>query len=447
MLPTSPPSTSTAAPAQPPTTTATPIPATATPTATVCLDALAKPQELPARQQPLEVQFLSEGNLWVWDETSATAQQISKTGDAQNFYFSPDGQVIVFYRGPRDQQAELWSIWRDGSHLQRLLSAEQLYNLLGDPPNLEHEFFDGTAFLGWEAGTHRLQIEVLRNYNAIGGCCDSGGYWLLDVDTSALTAWTPPPELASEQPRLPSPDGRRVVWFEPGFISVSERDGSNLQSHIFEFITGVQEDGAIIYPSIWWASDSQALRAITFDGDVYSADMPFSTWYIPLDGTPARKLHTFTAPDWWAMPSPNDQYLVYKTITRPMSNNYALHLATFDGTREVTFTAQSNLEFIAWHPDSYHFVYANWYEPRPILGSVCGGAVPLLDEADSPAILFEWVDAERFLYVRGDWNDWAGPYELRLGTIGGPVITLGLSYEDPAYFHYQFNREPAALGK
>ena len=98
-----------------------------------------------------------------------------------------------------------------------------------------------------------------------------------------------------------------------------------------------------------------------------------------------------------------------------MTNDHELHLATFDGSKDIIYTAQHSIQFLHWHPDSYHFVYEQWSIFRPFLGSVCGGSVPLLDSIDTPATQIQWVDATRFLYVKGSLDPLAGPRELRLG--------------------------------
>lgn len=420
-----------------------PLP-TATPT--VCLDENAEPRALPPRQTPLEVHFTSSGNVWIWEETSGLAQQISKTGDARSFHFSPDGQVIAFTRGPLYGQTELWGISRDGTNLRLLASADQLHALVGEPSTTEHPYADEIVYRDWIEGTHSLGFEIQRNYDAIGGCCDFGGYWQVNVDTGDLSAWTPPPEIAKGLEGWLSPDGSQVAIITGTTVSLTNADGSNRRENVFSFNTALgHEGGFIISPDILWANDSQSLLAITFNGDVYSDDTTSTTWRIPLDGSPAQELHTFQAPHYWVNLSPNQKYLVYQKRARPMTNDYELYLATFDGSSDMLYIAQHGLEFLHWHPDSYHFVYAQWNIFRPFLGSVCGGSVPLLDSADTPATHIQWVDATRFLFAKGSLDPSAGPRELRLGQLGGPSILLGPFNGETA--HYLFNIEEAPLGQ
>ena len=124
---------------------ATPSLLTATPT--VCLDENAEPRNLPPRQTPLGVRFISDGNIWIWEEGSGIAQQISNTGDARSFSFSPDGEVIAFTRGPHYGQTQLWGIRRDSTNLQLLVSADQLHALAGKPSTTEHPYTDEIVYV------------------------------------------------------------------------------------------------------------------------------------------------------------------------------------------------------------------------------------------------------------------------------------------------------------
>jgi hypothetical protein len=420
-----------------------PLP-TATPA--VCLDENAKPRALPPRQTPLEVRFISDGNIWVWEEDSGSAQQTSKTGDARSFAFSPDGEVIVFTRGPLYGQTELWGIHRDGTNLRLLVSADQLHTLVGEPSTTEHPYKDEIIYQDWIEGTHRLGVVIQRNYDAIGGCCDFGGYWQVDVETGELSAWTPPLETVNTQEGLLSPDGRQVAIINGTTVSLMNADGSNLREDVFSFVTAPAMEGpGIIYPHIEWAKDSQSLLAITFNGDVYSDDIPITTWRIPVDGSPAQELYTFSTLYYWVSLSPNQKYLAYKKRVRPMTNDYELHLATFDGSTDIIHITQHSLEFLHWHPDAYHFVYEQWGIFRPFLGDVCGGSIPLLDSADTPATQIQWVDATRFLFAKGPLDPSAGSRELRLGQIDRPSILIGPFNGETA--HYSFDVEEAPLGQ
>jgi hypothetical protein len=424
--------------------TLAPLPS-ATPGA--CLDASAAPRSLPPRQALLEVHFISDGNLWYWQETTGITTQVSNTGDAHNFTYSPDGQVIAFTRGPVPiyfTQTELWGIRRDGTGMQLLLSIDQLHSMVGPPETLDFSYEDNVQFMEWIGNTHTLGFKILRSYDAIGGCCDFGGFWQVDLDTGDVSAWTPPEVAPPKGPNgLLSPDGTQVAIINEGTLDLVNADGTNLRRNVFSFEVAYQEGGRVAYPSFFWAADSQSLLAVTFPGDLFSP--PVTIWRIPVDGSSPTLLHTFDTYSYWFDISPDHNYVVYKTRTQPRANDYdELHLAALDGSKDFIYFPQGNIGFSGWHPDQYHFVVEEVRTKRPFLGSLCGDPVPLLEDEDIPTWGITWVDRTRFLFVKGARNAYNAPLELRLGQIGGPSIYIGPYIGDLARF--EFNVEPAALG-
>jgi hypothetical protein len=105
----------------------------------------------------------------------------ARVGDVHLFAISPDGKAVAFTRGPLYGQGDLWAIDRDGGGLRQLLSAPTLHDIMGPPTNTMHTYADEVSFIGWPEGD-KLGIEIYRSYDAIGGCCESGGHWKLDVN-------------------------------------------------------------------------------------------------------------------------------------------------------------------------------------------------------------------------------------------------------------------------
>ena len=175
------------------------------------------PLAVPTRQSPLEVRFISDGNIWVWEE-GETAQQISATGDAVHFTFAPDGEVIVFERPVGDYpwgdyKIELWAINRDGEGLRRLVSAEQFDAFL--PERHEAWVANVPTDYRWFPGTHQLSFGVYAYVNAIGGGSAAEGYWMVDADTLALEKWDNPEAI---DPYGPKKSLRRMVRKLPSLI-------------------------------------------------------------------------------------------------------------------------------------------------------------------------------------------------------------------------------------
>jgi len=407
---------------------------TTSPAQTACLDEAFRPITIPTRQAPLEVRFLSDGNLWVWREESGDTVQISDIRDAQSFSFSTDGHVIAFTRGEPFHQAELWAIKRDGTNLRLLISAEQLYEILGEPTTTEFEYTDEILYIDWIDGGRALGFEVQRSYNAIGGCCDSGGTWQVDLTTRELSPWTPAKEIQNERLGLVSPDGSQLALVGEMGLTLVNGDGSNRRADVLTcpYIPQM-EGGGFIAPMVLWAADSQSLAVITYSENIWEPEATFTTWRVPSDGAPAQELHTFSGDPFSVSLSPDQRYLAYRKASKPLSNDWVLHLATFDGRLDIVYAQGNLMDFWGWSPDGVHFVYGQDTTRAPYLGSVCGGAQPLLDPPVFPIWQITWVDPDRFVFTSG--GDGPTDSELRLGTVGNGSLRIGSQQGD--YASYQ----------
>lgn len=404
------------------------------PTPTACLDEQAEPLQLPAKRAPLEVRFISDGNIWAWEETGGAARQISDTGDARRFTFSPDGEVVAFERPVGDYphgsyQIELWGINRDGGSLRRLVSAGQFDQLLTERhpawmANMPRDY-------RWLPGTHQLTFGVYPYIRAIGGSDASVGYWVVDLDTLALKKWENPQVIDPYGPKkIPSPDGQKIAVVDRASISLVNAGGAIIRKDALTYPQNPCPEGPCwSSPTVAWAQDSLSLRVLVWEDDIFGE--PFSLWQIPADGSPTQKLATFSGMPYLASLSSNLKYLAYLHRLQPMSNEYELHLAMSDGSKDILYTTGTLLLIEGWAPDAIHFVYGQFNAHHPFLGSVCGGARPLLDPPGTPAEDIAWVDGTHFLYAEG----WAGqPRQLRLGQLGGPSLLIGPFNGEGAYY-------------
>lgn len=394
-----------------------------------CLEAAAG-MDLPARRTPLEVQFLSDGDLWLWEEERGVPQQITSTRDARDFTFSDDGQVAAFVRALTSVEMELWAVDSDGSHLRRLLSLAQLESLTSNPQSVGVEI----AFIGWIAQSHTLLVQVSPAQEGIGHV-EPYGEWAVDAATGAFTPYIPPED---RTPGLVSPDGQHIAIVTETSVSLMRADGSGRQDDLITYPFIGQGDYAYIPPTRW-SPDSQFLRAIIPSGDPFAphADASFTTWLIPLHGPP-KALATFNGFPLDVSLSPNQEYVAFWKETAPSSNNRELHIARFDNPMHVLYETGILLEFLGWAPDSAHFVFWQPYTKPPLLGNICGAPEPLLDTTITGWVT--WIDGERFLFATGE----EASRELRLGHIDGSSIIVGPLVGDFATYH--FNEDPAAIG-
>ncbi len=431
--------TPTARPTRPPTRTpmATPTPLTPTitpsPTSTPCLDN-APPVALPPRKTPLEVKFIGDGNIWIWREQEGSARQISDTGDARSMIFSDDGQVIAFERGVDQHRVELWAVNRDGTKLRRLVSAAE-FDAMG---SYSGALANVPINIQWISGTHRLRFGARPVFDAI-GYMEYKGQWEVDADTSklrVLQAAGQPVEVNLDQYGVRSPDRRQIAKVTTTSLSLVNADGTKRRDNVLTYPFIGLGDYAYT-PLVVWSPDSTFLRAIIPSAKPFDPDATLSTWMVPADGLAPRRVATFSGFPLDVHLSPNQQYIAFWKPIQPMSNTRELHLAKFDGTREIIYYTAHVLEFGGWAPDSVHFVFTYGPSDRAQLGQICGGFAPLTDAPSTGGI--DWVDSTRFLFI--------GPDGLYLGGVGGTSILIGRSACKRECGSLQFNRDPAALGE
>lgn len=412
---------------------------TPSPTKTACLDEADRPITIPPRQAPLEVRFLTDGNLWVWREDAGEAAQISDTQDAQTFSFSPDGKVIAFTRTELFNQSDLWSINRDGTGLRQLISADQLHTIMGEPTTTEFEYTDEIHFIDWIDGSRALGVEVQRSYSAIGGCCDSGGTWQVDLSTGELSPWSPTQEIQNERLGLVSPDGSQLALVGETGLTLVNADGSNWRADVLTYPYIPQmEGGGFIAPAVTWATDSRSLSVITYSENIWEPEATFTTWRVPIDGASPQKLHTFSGFPFSVYLSPDQRYLAYRKASKPMSNDWELHIATFDGAQDIVYAQGGLMDFWGWSPDGVHFIFGQDDKRSLSLGSMCGIAQPILKEPTYPVWHVTWVDPNRFVFMAG--GDGPAESELRLGIVRNSSLRIGSQRGE--YATYQVVSEP-----
>jgi Tol biopolymer transport system component len=429
-------------PSSTPVVTPTVIPRTPVPV--VCLDEHAKPESVPPREQPLEVRFISDGNIWMWEEKNP-ARQITATNDAIRFTVSPDGEVIAFERVIGDYpggqfKAELWAINRDGSNLRRLESVEQFDTFL--PGRHEAWVANLPTDLRWFAGTHQLSFGVYPWINAVGSSNTAEGYWIIDTDTLVLEQWVQPEKIDPYGPKeILSPDNKLIALIDRESISLLNADGSSIRKNILSYqVNSAGEGPGWSPPKVVWSPDSLTLKVLVWEGD--PASESFSTWEIPADGSQAEKLHTFSGIEHYSYISPNQGYIAYQRRMQDKPNDHELHLAKFDGSTDVIYDTGYQLYFQGWAPDSFHFVYDLFTTHQPQLGSICGGHSELVDKSQTPAMQITWVDANRFLFVAGQEGQ---PRQLYLGKIKGESLLIGPFNGQWAYFQVRKEGEDVIM--
>jgi hypothetical protein len=384
--------------------------ASPTPTPTVCLTRPA-PITSSTRQAPLAITFNSDGNIWLWRESAGQATQITHTGDAQAFSWSPDRRVIAFIRNS-DNQNELWAANGDGGGQRRLVSTAEVEAKGGSHDSETHNVI---GLYSWITGTHQLVYSVFWSVDRIGGCCTTVGYWRIDADSLASRRWPAPRSIGG----LLSPDGKRLAIVGASSLSLANADGSNRRDKVLTYPNGPYEGDAWAYSlPLVWSPDSKFLLAVVPSPEPFAPDTTLNTWRIPADGSHPTHFASFPGAPANDQLSPNQEYIAFWRPVEPLSNVRELHIAKFDGSANVIYAVGYLMEFLGWSPDSVHFAFGEFGEPQ--LGNICGASEPLTDIALANQV--RWIDSTRFLFVSGREQD---PHGLWLGEIGKKSIRVG----------------------
>jgi len=156
------------------------------------------------------------------------------------------------------------------------------------------------------------------------------------------------------------------------------------------------------------------------DEFINGVEQPFNIWEISADGIHRNRLGEFSVvpgvPGLFSF-SPDLKRVAY---TRG-GDTRQLHIANIDGSGDITYG--SGAEFLAWSPDSLHFLFRS-DSGQLMDGDVLGNAIPLTAAVDAEFV--GWLYATGFLINAGP----AGDRSLYLGTVGGDstrLVDLGTS--------------------
>ena len=407
----------------------------------------------------LRLAYVSAGDLWLWDWGQEPVQ-ITTTGDISYAFLTDDGGLL-FYTRDTGGSPELWVVKSDGGRPRLLLSGNDLRgSLLLHATSFDNQWIAFTHFLPegggelWVAnvdGSDTLMIvsqddlmSIVTEPNAI-SAYPAGVTWIPNTYTLTYDAepgfadggftyeqkqnWVVD-ALTGEQGELfpageggvisYSPDGTTMLITTPTVLramNIEAKDLHELDVPYFEVSFG--ENYA--HSALVWTPDSQTLlmaEPLTVF-DPADMDSPVVIWSVPINGSPSTKLGEFDGYFPSFTFSPDQMKIAYWRGVDPQSDIRELHLATLDGSENITYAMENRVEFEAWAPDSQSFLYAFTENPdrHVMLGNLCQPAYPVITVS---GFLRGWLDADSFLYVRLD-NE---PYELFLGTTNGALSYL-----------------------
>lgn len=392
----------------------------------------------------LQVAFVKNGDIYLWDSQSNQSRLIVKAGDITSVIMSNDGQVIAFIRRsqfvqqpPLLEHHSLWAVDSNGENPRELVSNETLRQLLNPSAT------DSTGFaqISWIPGTHRL-VYSGGKYNAAGqGFTNSKDIYVVDADmlsNTVLAQDVMPDIFLNAWHFVISPDGTQIALFSGTELSFINVDGSNWRPAVLTYpYPPVMGDGVLLPKGVW----TQDSRAFVFTGPMPSeplAGFNYTIWRIPVDGSPAQPLATLTEShsDYMTFSPDGQRIAFFQDIngdgTIQTEEYRIMPLSASAGPLALPFSH----ELVHWLPDGEAFVVEDQDLFRLCpeatnLSEVCGDPIPLASGSNLIDGI-EWVDEDRFLYRVLE------PTTLFLGRLDGTITPIVTSTEEESFDGWSF---------
>ena len=387
------------------------------------------PTMLPAPDNSLEVVFVNNGNLQVWDAATQQTRTIVDTGDVSSVTVSDDGQIIAFTRRSwvgdvlnGYEQFALWVADRDGGNPRELISAEDLRQRINPSERESSNFFQ----LGWVPQSHQLIFSGTKYIVQAEGLSHAvpQGAYLVDTESGSVSTLA---EAAETVRFLPSPNGKQVALMSPSALDFINTDGSNRRKDVLTNaevgLTGP------LFPTGVWTQDSRAfVMTGTFEQDP-ELNVNFTIWRIPMDGSFPEVLATVTGSDPSSVTfSPDGKSAAFLKTTDQQPSEIAgwfiTPLIPEAGSLALpNYGKETSLTNLHWSPAGAAYVIKDQdlFQLCPNAtqdSQVCGEPIPL---GNGIITKLQWVDASRFLFESIE------PNSLSLGNINGtvtPIVTL-----------------------
>jgi hypothetical protein len=286
----------TALPTQPASPLVTEVVPTATSSsATESLSTAAPSTSVPSSPTGMiEVVFVKEGSLQVWDEATQQTRTIVDTGDVFSVTTSDDGQTIAFTRGSwvgnefdGYEQFALWAMDRDGGNPRELISAPDMRQRINPSERESSNFYQ----LRWLPQLHQLIFSGTKYIVQGQGLSHAipHGVYLVDTDKGSVAVLA---EATENLHFLPSPDGKQIALMSPSSVGFINADGSNRRLDVLTYAeVGL---AAPLFPTGAWTQDSHAFVVTASFARDASFNVDFTIWRIPTDTFSPEALATAT---------------------------------------------------------------------------------------------------------------------------------------------------------
>jgi len=382
-----------------------------------------QPTAAPATSSSgLTVAWVEQGSLVVWQQ--GDPRRVSSGGVIRP-YIAPDGQHVVFTRGPQGAPETLWVVDSLGTAEQQLVGPGDLRAYRGG------EILIGDV--GW-LDESVIYFNTLRQTQTSLEAQDD--LYRANIRTREVALILPGTEGGAF---AISPDKAHIAVVYPGRYGRQDArirliDPLAFENHSLLFFTGVSTGSEYkFYPQIFWEPDSSALRLAIPDADLVYDDVnapPTMLWRIDVNGERdslgAVPASFFGLPQW----STSGQVLTYlQRVGSGSSNDFQLMVADGSGGNPVVYASgqAGTIQPPQWIPGTERFAFAQGNPGEYWLGG------PEMSPQRVPAsgeLVFspQFADANTIVFASAP----GGSFELRYAALDDTTSTLIAAVNNPA---------------
>ena len=414
---------STASPA--PASTSVPRPAaTSAPTLAANFTPVPAPTMRPSGNAGVEVVYVDEGELKVWNEGSNRSRTIYSEGGVDIVMASDDGQLVAFTRSWVDfngcNQLALWVVGIYGENPRELVSPVELRQQYGFGDNWEFPSCANTFLNFFQAEWLPHTRQLLYSLYPGDSHTYPSGVYRVDIDSGNVATLLP----AGNSVRfVPSPDGRRVALMATTALSFINADGSDWRHDVLTYPeTGVPTP---YFPNGVWTQDARSFLLV---GPIESESrfvLDYSIWRVPVDGSAAQPLATITdsRADYVTF-SPDGSRAAFPAAMSTHEPLWSITpLPTVVGPLAASYSLETLYANLQWSPAGTAYAFSDTppggLDPlcpdATQASEVCGNQIYLGEEGISA---IRWIDGVRFVFLT------ASTQTLSMGRVDGTVLPI-----------------------
>ncbi|MGJ3237336.1 MAG: hypothetical protein ACFE0Q_01385 [Anaerolineae bacterium] len=369
------------------------------------------------------VAWVDAGNLIVWQTGDTLPRRIASGGVVQPFV-APDGEHIVFTRGPQGRAETLWVIDADGLAERELVGERPARYVPGNNQVGDVAWLDERTIY---FNTLRQEVPIYTPLNDL---------YRMDILTREQSLIAVP----GEGGRIAiSPDSDRVATVyhgtygrQDGVLRLFDLFGRDDPTNLLFFVGVATGSEFRFYPDLHWLADGSAVLVAIPDPDlVYDGleDVEVSEtdlWRIPVSNPSQRQIIGTVPASFFGLPRWSSDGTALTYLQRVAdSNQFTAFLAEGDGANpQAIFGAEAGeIAPPIWLPDSNRFYYTQPVANNDSTAYYWLGAVNAEPQRLSDETIFDlqFISATQYVYITPGNRR----LDLRVGEVEGESQFIG----------------------